>query len=234
MPRALILPHELERIAEVDAIEHVHARRTVVERHVAARVLAGVAPVMPIASACDRRYRAVHSSGKRPLSQIALMVLHDEEALTALTAAAWFANTASAGSAHLCNDDRSCFRCLDDADIPWGAPGANYRGLHFEQAGFASWPRTTWTLQHHMTIDRTAFKVAFHIHKYRANKIPVAFVDHVGLQAGRKGITTHAECTKAFGGTHTDPGRGYPIDVFMARCEHFYAALTVRRRPRSS
>lgn len=232
----VILPHETARIAQVDRIEHDHAGREAIHAHALAHAsgvsLAAAAPA-PIAANCDRTYRAVHSSGKRPLDQIWTMLLHDEEASTALAAALWFTNPASGGSATFCIDDAHCFRTLGDDDIPWGAPGANYHGLHFEQAGFAAWHRNEWTPKHHAEIDRCAFKVAFHIRKYRANGCKVVFLDHTDLERGRlKGITTHAECTKAFGGTHTDPGAGYPIDVFMARCEAFYAAMTIKHRPR--
>lgn len=224
----MILPHAKTEIEKVDAIESVHASAKIVMdnfRNLGLSAVADIQP-MPIGANCLRTFKAVHNSGRRPVNEIWWMVLHDEEAFTARSAAAWFQNPDSAGSAHLCNDDRECYRCLDDSYIPWGAQGANYHGLHFEQAGFASWSRTNWTLEHHMTLDRTAFKVAYHIKKYRENGIKVDFIDHRGLQQGKKGITTHAECTKAFGGSHTDPGAGYPIDVFMARCEHFYAALT--------
>lgn len=231
----LILPHQHDLIAAADALEHDHVGAERMNRNVPRRLAAAAAaaPAASVGANCDRTYHAVHSSGLRPLDQITLMVLHDEEATTALSAALWFENPASGGSATLCIDDVHCYRTMADNEIPWGAPGANYHGLHFEQAGYASWKRDTWTLQHHATIDRCAFKVAYHIHKYRGNGCRVAFLDHTALAAGQlHGITTHAECTKAFTGTHVDPGPGYPIDVFMARCEAFYAAMTVKHRPR--
>ena len=230
----LILPHQHDLIAAVDALELDHVSAEKKDKHLPRRLLAAhAAAPTPIAANCDRTYRAVHSSGKRPLDVITLMVLHDEESSTALSAAVWFTNPASGGSATLCLDDLRCYRTLGDDDIPWGAPGANYRGLHFEQAGYAAWTRNTWLTQHHATIDRCAFKVAFHVKRYRGNGCQVKFLDHAALASGNlKGITTHAECTKAFGGTHTDPGADYPIDVFMARCEAFYAAMTMTHRPR--
>jgi hypothetical protein len=47
-------------------------------------------------------------------------------------------------------------------------------------------------------------------------KIPMEFVDAPGLVALKRGITTHAEVTKAFkGGDHWDPGPGFPVDAYM-------------------
>jgi hypothetical protein len=93
----------------------------------------------PNSAACSRKYRAVRTSGTRNPATIRLIVLHDEESATAESAAQWFANPKAQGSAHLCVDDLVCFRTLNNEDIPWAAQGANERGFHIEQAGFARW-----------------------------------------------------------------------------------------------
>ena len=81
----------------------------------------------PIEAVCSKDYYpAKHSSGKRKLSQIKWIVLHSEEAKTAASAAAWFKNVNSAGSAHLCVDDNICYRCLANEDIPWGSASAGF------------------------------------------------------------------------------------------------------------
>ena len=100
-----------------------------------------------ISAPCSRRFRAVHTSGRRDPRRIRWIVLHDEEAKTAVAAAAWFTNPESQGSAHLCVDDVICFRTLDNADIAWGTPGANEDGFHIEQAGFARWSAVIWKQQ---------------------------------------------------------------------------------------
>ena len=48
----------------------------------------------------------------------------------------------------------------------------------------------------------------------------------VGRNPGplRGGIVTHATISKAYGqSTHTDPGAGYPLDVFLAYVKKFLA-----------
>lgn len=165
----------------------------------------------PIGAACRRGYKAVHSSGSRPVKSIRWVVLHDEEAASAEAAAAWFQNPESQGSAHLCVDDKACFRTLPNTAIPWAAPGANTQGFHIEQAGFAKWSAVVWR-SHLGTLQRAAYKTALHCRQFG---IPVRFVTAKGLAKGESGITTHAECTKAFGGTHTDPGPFWPRRLFM-------------------
>ena len=176
---------------------------------------------MNITAVCSRKYHAVHTDGQRKLSDIRWIVLHDEEADTAQSAAAWFANPDSQGSAHLCVDDVMCFRTLDNDEIPWAAPGANRQGFHIEQAGFAKWSLVMWT-RYRQTLRRAAYKTALHCKLFG---IPPTFVFAAGLAAGDKGITTHAECTKAFGGDHTDPGLFWPRRLFMRYVRAYYAGM---------
>jgi hypothetical protein len=45
--------------------------------------------------------------------------------------------------------------------------------------------------------------------------IPLQFVDAAGLKRGKRGVTTHHECVLAFGGSHHDPGPGFPMDYYL-------------------
>ncbi len=176
----------------------------------------------PIESVCSRKYNAVRTSGTRKLSEVNLIVLHDEEADTAESAARFFTLPEAQGSAHLCVDDEICYRTLNNTDIPWAAPGANEQGFHIEQAGFAKWSAVIWT-SHRNTLRRAAYKTALHCHLFG---IPVQFVLAAGLKRGVPGITTHAECTKAFGGDHTDPGPFWPRRLFMRYVRSYYTEIT--------
>lgn len=178
---------------------------------------------MNIAQPCARTfYPAAHTSGIRTLSDIRWIVLHDEEAPTAHSAAEWFRDPRSGGSAHLCVDDELCFRCLANDAIPWGARScfdANLHGFHIEQAGYARWSAVVWR-SHYRTLQRAAYKTAVHCKLFG---VPVQFVAARGLP-GTPGITTHAEITKAskrldpahaWRYTHLDPGPFWPRPVFM-------------------
>jgi hypothetical protein len=172
----------------------------------------------PIAATCSRRFTAVHNQGTRPLSRITHIVIHSTEGSTAGGAATWFANPDSGGSAHLCVDDRECFRTLDDARIPLGAPGANTDGFHIEHAGFARWDRQKW-MSHDKTLRRGAFKAAFHAVKFG---IPLRLLTADDLRHGRSGFVTHATVSKAFTpGGHTDPGPNFPLEHYMDLVKQF-------------
>ena len=177
----------------------------------------------PITAPCRLDYYpAAHDSGTRSQREIKWVVLHSSEGSTAEGAARWFRNPASAGSAHLSVDDDHCYRSLSDETIPWAAPGANTGGIHIEQAGFAAWGSLGW-LRHRRTLNRAAYKTATRCKKYG---IPVRFVTAAGLRGGASGITTHRECTAAFGGTHSDPGAFWPRRFFMRRVRRHYSRLT--------
>lgn len=176
-----------------------------------------------ITSVCSTEFTAKHHSGKRPLSVILWVVIHDTEGGSARAIAAYFqrAPTSDTGSTHLVIDDISCYRTLGNDMIPWAAPGANTQGFHIELCGYAKWTNLIW--QHHrQELDRAAYKTALHCRKFN---LPPYFVTAPGLRAGQRGVTTHAECTKAFGGSHTDPGFGWPRWWFMRRVRYHYKRL---------
>jgi hypothetical protein len=203
--------------------EAEHASKAVIaESHMAAVHEIGRLPAPHgLRAPCATTYKARHYSDTRSLAAIKWIVMHSTEGDTALGAAAWFANPKSGGSAHLCIDNDHCFRTLRDDQIPWGAPGANTNGFHIEQAGYARWT-TLWRSAHRALLERAAYKTAFHCKKFG---IPPYFVKAAALKAGKAGITTHAECTKAFGGSHTDPGAGWPRLYFMRRVRYHHKRL---------
>jgi N-acetylmuramoyl-L-alanine amidase len=222
MSETLIQPYEQNLIDEVDSMELEHPppdemAALALEQDEEIRAFAALPT--PISADCSPRYKARRSSGRRPFSQIWWVVQHSTEGGTALGAAAWFANPDSAGSAHLCIDNENCFRTLDDAMIPWGAKGANYHGYHIENAGFAKWTSYIWSKQRRRELQRSAYKTALRCRWY---KIPPRWVGASGLRIGVRGITTHNECTKAFGGSHWDPGPGFPKALYLTFVKGYY------------
>jgi hypothetical protein len=175
----------------------------------------------PIEAPCRTTFHAVHDDGPRDVQRIHWIVLHDEEASTAEGAARWFMDVRSGGSAHLCVDDSRCYRCLGNDRIPQGAPGANTNGFHIEQAGFAKWSAVVWR-SHMGTLKRAAFKTALHCRRFG---VPPVWVDARGLAAGQHGVTTHRQCSLAFGGDHSDPGPFWPRRLFMRLVRRYFAQL---------
>ena len=166
----------------------------------------------PIGAECRRdSYPAYRTSGRRPLAAVTWIVLHSTEGGTAASVARYFQSSSARGSAHLVVDDYECQRCLPNSAVPWAAPGANYAGFHIEQCGFAQWSSEEWK-SHRATLERAAYKTAAHCDLFG---IPPVFRKAADLKARRPGITTHVECSEAFGGTHWDPGPGWPRSLFM-------------------
>ena len=169
--------------------------------------------------------RAANDSGPRSRSQIKWVVLHSTEGGTAESVAAYFSRPSTKASTHIVVDDKECWRMVPDLVIPWGAPGVNTGGLHIEQCGYARWSRAEW-LAHSATLDRSAATAARWAHMYG---IPLRWVGRWGLKLGRKGVTTHSEASRAFTpGGHTDPGPGFPKDVWMARAKAYLKQIEGR------
>jgi hypothetical protein len=223
-----IQPTDFRAIEEVNKIESAHPARAALhneEFELTARAVAAIASSEPVEADCHHDFHAAHFSGRRPLSVIDLIVIHVTEGGTAQSVASYFTKQTSGGSTQLVVDDCACFRCLADTEIPWGAPGANYNGFHIEQCGWSRWLKAMWSGTHRKTLMRAAYKTAYHCRKYG---ISPRFLFAANLKAGmRNGITTHAECSKAFGGDHHDPGTGWPRVLFMAMVKGYY--LTLRR-----
>ena len=171
-------------------------------------------------------YHAVHKSGTRSLSAIWWIVLHDMEVTAYNTAAesvgSYFEQKSSGGSTNYGDDNNSIQQYLADSVIPWGAPNANTHGLHVEQMGKATWSRKEWLDKAAGTLDNTAWLLA---KKSKQLGIPLTTLTDAQLKAGHKGVTTHRQCTRVFGGTHTDPGTGFPLDVVMAQARKYRRAM---------
>jgi hypothetical protein len=150
--------------------------------------------------------------------KIDLIVLHSMEApqkgSTAESVAGYFRRSGTRVSAHHCFDQDSQVRCLEDHDVAWAAPGSNHNGLHYEHAGYARQDRSDWVLPSSLSmLVLSAQQAAKDVTAY---KIPIEFCDYSDLRAGKRGITTHYEVSRAFKRSdHTDPGPGFAIDIYL-------------------
>ena len=147
----------------------------------------------------------------------------DEGNATARANASYFSNPAAKVAAHITVDDQGeCYRSVADDQIAWTANGANPDSLNIEMATPAgaamSWSSEDW-LTHDKLLEVSAAYVAHWAGLYG---IPTRFVDAEGLKAGERGITTHAEVTRAgMGGDHIDPGPNFPMDDFLRRVNSY-------------
>lgn len=175
---------------------------------------------------------AAHHSGDRSRDQITLLVVHDTEGDTAIGAVSWFANPASAGSAHLTGDGANLYRSLQNTQIAWGVADVNSEALHYEMAGVrAAWKRALWlTPKARRIYNQCAYRIARWAVEY---DVPLNFRTTAELNSATRltGITTHRNLSLSHhsSSTHTDPGAGFPARRFMRRVRFYHAQL--RRQP---
>jgi N-acetyl-anhydromuramyl-L-alanine amidase AmpD len=157
------------------------------------------------------------------VAPIRLIVLHtmetDEASNIAENVAAYFSRTSTRASAHLCVDNDSTVRCVDDQDTAWAAPGANADGLQIEMAGRAGQNASQWADTYSKAlIERSAREVAAWCNRWG---IPARYLTDAQLADGlTRGIVTHAQVSRVFKRSdHTDPGKNFPAQSFLARVQ---------------
>jgi N-acetyl-anhydromuramyl-L-alanine amidase AmpD len=150
--------------------------------------------------------------------KIDVVVVHsmemDEKGTTAESCARWFQNPAAKVSAHYCVDANSIVQCVREGHIAWHAPGANHNGIGVEHAGRARQTRAEWLDDYGVAmLNRSAALVA---DVCRRQHIPVTWLHPADLVAGKRGITSHNNVSKAFKrGSHWDPGPGFPMEWYL-------------------
>lgn len=165
----------------------------------------------------------VQAKNFTPASRVScrVIVIHTCEAPekpgTAMAVAKWFAGPqAPQASAHFCVDRSVIVQCVKLHDVAWGAPGANNDGIHIEHAGYAAQTPAEWNDDYSVELlERSSFLVASLCTKYGIPPVKLT-VEQVRDKVTR-GICGHHEVSLAFGkSTHTDPGRYYPWERYIA------------------
>jgi peptidoglycan hydrolase-like protein with peptidoglycan-binding domain len=164
------------------------------------------------------------------------IVMHSMEApekpSTAEDVAKWAAGRsgpAPMASWHWAFDSDSAVICVPEDMIAYHAKKANKFGVGYEHAGYARQTRAEWLDDYSEAMlylsARTAATMTIPGWDLPADNL----VDAAGLKRAYsefidqgkpvpnelRGFTTHAEVTKGLGGTHTDPGPGFPWDVYL-------------------
>jgi N-acetyl-anhydromuramyl-L-alanine amidase AmpD len=165
-------------------------------------------------------YPFVESPNVTPATarRIDVVVMHTMEIAerkdAAEICARWFATPVSKVSAHYCVDADSVVQCVREKDIAWHARGGNTASIGVELAGFARQTRTDWADAYSTAVLGRAAAVVADVCRRRA--IPVRWLVADDLSAGRRGITGHAEVSKAYRKSdHWDPGPGFPVEQFL-------------------
>lgn len=106
-------------------------------------------------------------------------------------------------------------RSNDDDYIPWAAGTTGNRiGIHASAVGRAARQRADW-LKFPGQLETLSRWAADLNARYG---IPLVWLSAAEVRAGARGFCGHAEISAAFGEVdHTDPGRGFPHDLILAR-----------------
>lgn len=125
---------------------------------------------------------------------------------------AWNRDGTTGGSWHYAIDPDETIQCSWDSFVCWHAP-PNPHSLGNEMCENPTWNPARWLGRNHRrTLAATARLTA---RQCLAYDIPIRWLSVKDLRAGRRGITSHHNVTKAFGqSTHTDP-RAWPRRKFM-------------------
>lgn len=129
-------------------------------------------------------------------------------------------------SCHYVVDTDSITQCVPDTANAWhcGKFG-NARGLGIELCGRAAQTREQWLDE--LSLPMLCIAARWAADKCLQYKLPAQFVDAEGLRRNHAGITTHAEVGAAWKQTtHTDPGKGFPLDLFIQAVQ---TALTSKK-----
>lgn len=180
----------------------------------------------PEAPKAEIQFMQARNFQKANRSTIDLVVLHSTENPirigTAKNVARYFEGPqAPRASAHYVVGPEEVWQCVREKDVAFAAPGSNHNGLQIELVGQAA--KTDWLLAGRSdtagleVIQRGAKLVRTLCDRWN---IPLERVDVEGLRAKKRGITTHAAVTAAFGKTnHVDPGmpgdKRWPWDRFL-------------------
>lgn len=158
-------------------------------------------------------------SGPRDPHKCQLGVFHTTENSDSTppeNVAAWQQNRANESSYNvLVGTNGRSVRSNDDNFIPWAAGSTGNRiGLHASAIGRAARSREDW-LKFPAQLETLARWAADLNARYG---IPLKWLNAAQVRAGERGFCGHAEISAAFREVnHTDPGRGFPHDLILAR-----------------
>lgn len=166
----------------------------------------------------------VNKSESRAGTPITLVIIHTNEGNhspgltpdhTAEDLAAYLDRANAANdwkSYHLICDDDSTVRYVADSEASWSALAANLRSLNLCFTGWAHWTPADWAT-HDPMLRRGATEVA---NWCRVHNIPASKLAPVQVGANMPGCCGHWDWTLGkVNGNHTDPGPGFPWDLFM-------------------
>lgn len=175
-----------------------------------------------------------------------LVVIHTAEGATSAAGlGGYFGTTAAASSSHVGIDADGVIQYVPYTRQSWTLRNGNPISENAELCGFASMTRTEWLSETDVTREfipgkgrktvRRPRQMLRHAAAWTAlrcaeNKVPLRKLDPADVDAGQRGVIGHADWTlsRVGQGTHTDPGPGFPWDVFLADVQRFANTNTLK------
>ena len=158
------------------------------------------------------RFGRAHSGIRNPAAcQYAVIhTTENSDTTPAVNVADWQLNTANGSSYNLLvGTDGTTVRSNSDRFTPWSAGSpANQRGLHVSAIGYAARNRDHW-----MRFPRQLESIAAILRDWHhRHGIPLVWLSPADINAGRRGVTSHANIYQAYrsGAFRSDPGPGFP------------------------
>lgn len=162
---------------------------------------------------------ANHSgSGNKPIHRI---VIHSTvspcEPGGARNIAAYFRSESAGGSAHYVVDPAETVQSVYDGVIAWHAP-PNSHSIGIEMCDYPSASSAKrWRDGNHRRMLRRVARLTARL--CLAYDVPIRFLSPADLKAGKHGITTHSNVSRAFRqSSHWDPG-AWPRRAFMRQVQ---------------
>jgi N-acetyl-anhydromuramyl-L-alanine amidase AmpD len=141
-------------------------------------------------------------------------VVHDTEGGDVDSVERYFASGRAGGEgdgAHVIADDRKVVQIAPLDALLYHCPGGNAAGIGFELCGYAKLKRYQWIKKRRQR-------------KFVANRIAwLCWANGWGLPRRGKNVFGHGDFPPP--NYHTDPGPGFPWDLFMAACRRAYRKL---------
>lgn len=117
------------------------------------------------------------------------------------------------GSSHAGCDNSKTVTYVDTKNASWTLLNGNSKSVNMEICGWARWTREEWLGPQRGRLVQAANWTRQMCDKFG---IPKRYIGAAGVTRGEAGIIGHVDYTYgAKDGDHTDPGRGFPWDVFI-------------------
>lgn len=178
---------------------------------------------------CTHTLLTTADSGWRDVKTVRVGVFHTTENsddTPATNVAKWQQNRANGSSYNvLFGTDGTTVRSNDDDYTPWAAyPSGNRIGFHGSAIGRASRTREQWLAHPKQINAMTAWAADLH----KRYGLPLVWLTPEQVRNGHRGFCGHYEISLAFRESdHTDPGRGFPHDVILAKAKEIANGSTL-------